>query len=136
MAGKAMNLNGEVLDIGYDVDISAMVDYEWESDEHPTGWNHGTDSPTYSDSLYASGSDVIVNSVEFSTESNFIIQNNEVPFHSINKYIHPATLKQLLNPAVYSNAMSGAFQSKLDNLDPPEYDPGDDYEPDYDDRDY
>jgi hypothetical protein len=136
MAGKAMGLSGEVLDVGFDVDITAKIDYEWESDEHPTGWNHGTDSPTYSSSLYASGTDVLVESVAFSTDSMFLIQDEEVPFHSVNKYIHPATLKQLLNPAIYSQGMLGAFQAQLDKLDPPEYDPGDDYEPDYDDRDY
>ncbi len=137
MAGRAMGLNGQLLDIGYDVDINAKMDYEWETDEHPTGWNHKSDQATYTSSMYPSGTDVIVQSVSFSPDSVFIIQNEEVPFQSINKYVHPATLKQLLNPAVYSRAMSGAFQAQLDKLDPPEND-YDDYsdDRDYDDRDY
>lgn len=136
MAGKAMGLSGEVLDIGFDVNINAKIDYEWETDERPTGWSHKSDRPTYSSSMYPVSTDVMVESVSFSTETPFIIQNEEVPFQSINKYVHPATLKQLLNPAVYSRAMAGAFQAQLDKLDPPEYDSNDDYEPDYDDRDY
>lgn len=136
MAGKAMGLSGQMLDVGFDVDISAKIDYEWVTDERPTGWNYRTDNPTYSTSQYAAGSDVMVESVAFSTDSMFLIQDEEVPFHSVNKYIHPATLKQLLNPAIYSQGMSGAFQAQLEKLDPPEYGPDDDYEPDFDDRDY
>jgi len=135
MAGKAMGISGEVLDIGFDVDVIARVEYEWESDEQPTGWNHGTDSPTYSTSVFAAGSDPIIESVQFSADTPFYIQNDEVPFQEVNKYVHPAVLKQLLNPEVYSKAMAGSFQTQLEKLEPPEYDPsGDDYD-DYDDRD-
>lgn len=132
-----MGIGGQPLDVSFDVDIVARVDYEWESAERPTSWNYKSDNPNYSSTLYAVGTNVMVDSVAFSTDSMFQIQNEDVPFHSVNKYIHPATLKQLLNPEIYSHGMAGKFQAQLEKLDPPENDDYDEYEPDYDnERDY
>jgi DUF2075 family protein len=131
MSGKALNKKNQEVDIGFDVDVVASVGWEWEEDEQPTGWNHKTDTITYSSSTYASCSDVTVDSVTFSQDTNFIINNEEVSLHEAQQYIDPAVLKQLLNPAVYEKLMGSAFESKVENIEPPEQE-FDEPERDYD----
>lgn len=135
MSATAIALNGEAVDLIFSVDVSASVDYFWETDEQPTGWNHSTDRETYSTSYYAEVSPVTIHAVSFDTTSPFTVQDKTVPFQTINKYVHPATLKQLLNPTIYVSALASAFQREVDRLEPPSDDLGDEYEPD-DYKDY
>lgn len=130
-----MGVNNEPLNIHFSVDISAHGSYEWVEEEKPTGWNYKSDSATYSSSTLPSLNGVTVESARFSPNSTFQIQNEEVPLQSIGKYIHPVALKQLLNPAIYQEAMAREFDSYLEDLEPPE-DNFDDFDDDFDDRDF
>ncbi len=135
LSATTINKKSQEILIGFSVDVVADVSYDWEEDEQLTGWNHGTDSPTYSSSVYAVASDPQIHSVQFSHDTNFIIDNEEVSLHEAQQIIDPSVLKQLLNPSEYSKLMASAFNKQVENIDPPEpeFDDGD---RDYDDRDY
>lgn len=135
MAGKAMSINNEPLDVHFVVDIKASGSYEWVEEEKPTGWSYARDTATYSSSTLPSLNGTTIESAKFSPHSTFQVQNEEVPLQSIAKYIHPVALKQLLNPSIYQEAMAREFDSYLEGLEPPE-DNFDDFDDDFDDRDF
>ncbi|HEY6436816.1 MAG TPA: hypothetical protein VIY47_09505 [Ignavibacteriaceae bacterium] len=135
MASIAVGNDGQTHHIGYSLIVSASVDYEWESDEHPTGWNYKTDNATYSSSTYASISNVTMHSIEPDTSSPCYYDNEEVSMETLQQNLPLSTQKQLLNPTTIADLMNSSFANQAEKLDPP--DP-DDYfdEPDYDDRNY
>jgi hypothetical protein len=130
MSGKALNKNNQEVDIEFDVDVVSSASYEWEDDDNPTGWNYSSDQPTYTSSTYASVSDVDVNSVMFSQDTNFIVDGEEISLHEAQQFIDPSVLKQLLNPAIYKKLMDKMFNIKAENMEPPQQ------EFDKPDRDY
>lgn len=58
--------------------------------------------------------------MQFSADTNFIIDNEEVSLHEAQQIIDPTVLKQLLNPAEYSKLMASVFNDKVNNMEPPE----------------
>lgn len=135
MSAKAGNRNGELIDIGYYVDVEASASYEWETDEQPTGWNHSTDNPTYSSYSYASASSPEINSITFTPDQEFYIDNNSFSLHDAQGILDPSVMKQLLNPVIYVPLLGKAIDKKAENLEPPEVEEPDDYY-DWDDGDY
>lgn len=132
--GKVMSNDGNVVDIGFDLDITASAIWEWENDESPTGWNHKTDQPTYTSSVYASVNVPEVTSVSFSTDQDLYIDNNQYSLRDAAQIIGPDVLRQLLNPDLYSKLMAPAFEKESDNIPDPEKD-FDEPDPDYDSYD-
>jgi hypothetical protein len=120
--GKALNREGNVVDIGFDLDIVVSAGWEWEEDESPTGWNYSRDEPTYTSSTYASVGTPEVSSVSFSPEQDFYIDNETYSIRDAQQIIDPNVLRQLLNPAIYSKLMSPAFEKQGENIEQPEPD--------------
>ena len=128
MAGKALDREGNVAEIGFDLDIVASAGWEWEQDESPTGWNYKSDSPTYTTTTFASVNTPVVSSVSFSPEQDFTINGESHSIRNAQKYIDPTVLKQLLNPVLYAKLMGSAFEKEAENMEQPE--------PDFDEPDY
>lgn len=124
MSATVVNKHGEQVTVGYDVDVDASVSVDWETDEQPTGWNYGTDQPTYTSSTYAVASDVSVTSVSFTEGQEFYIDNEVYSLHDAQSIIDPSVLKQLLNPTIYASLMAPSFDRKAEDIEPEE-------EPDY-----
>ena len=122
MAGKALGIDGKVHEIGFDVDVKATADTEWQSDESPTGWNYKTDNPTYTSSEYLSVGDPTITEVKFSEGMAFYVDGNDLYLHDAQKLFDPNTLKQLLNPDIYKKLVGSLFDKKAANVDPPEQD--------------
>ena len=135
MSAKTVNRHGEPVEIGYDVDVEAVADFGWETDEQPTGWNYRTDGPTYTSSMYASVSEPVISSISFTPDQEFYIDNEVYSLYDAQRVIDPAVLKQLLNPQIYIPLMRPSFEKKAEDMEPPEqyYDDYDDYD-DYDMR--
>lgn len=115
--GKAMNKEGNIVDIGFDLDINASAGWEWEHDESPTGWNYSRDQPTYTTSTYASVNIPEINSVSFVPDQDFYIDNETYSVRDAQQIIDPTVLRQLLNPAVYAKLMSPAFNKQGENIE-------------------
>jgi hypothetical protein len=122
VSGKAVNLQGEVVEINFDIDVKANAGISWEEDEQPTGWNYKTDSITYSSSYRPELGDIIVSSVEFSEGMAFYINNEDLYLKDAQRVLGPNVMKQLLNPAIYQKLLVSAFDKKIENIDPPEQD--------------
>lgn len=120
MSATAINKNGEPTEIGYSVDVSAVADINWESDESPTGWNYKLDIPTYTSYEYATSGDISVTSVEFTNGAEFYVNNDAMELREFYQYFDPTVLKQLLNPEIYVNALGSSFDKAVENLEPPE----------------
>lgn len=113
------------------VSVESSGDYEWESDESPTGWNHATDNPTYTSYPYASTSPPKVTSVSFENVE-FSVNGTDYSVQDAQRLIGPIAMKQLLNPAVYEKLLTQPYDNYAEKMDQPEQD---DDGPDYDDRD-
>jgi len=122
MAGKAMGNDGKVHDVGFDVDVKASAGAEWGSDEQPTGWNHRTDSPTYTSSSYLSVGEPEVSLVTFSEGMEFLVDGESHFLQDAQQMITPGAMKQLLNPEFYKKLVGSLFDKKAANVDPPEQD--------------
>jgi hypothetical protein len=138
LSAKAVGNDSLIHEIGYSLNVSASVDYSWETDERPTGWNYSRDDATYSYSTSAVISDVEIHLLSPDTESTCYFDNEEVSMETLQQNLPPATQKQLLNPAIIAGHMENGFQDQAEKLDPPSKDDYDDYERDdgrYDDYD-
>jgi len=133
VTGKALNRQGKPVEITYDVEIASSASVEWEEDESPTGWNHSSDQPTYTSSVYASASTPEVSSVSFIPDQEFYIDGAEYSIQGALEQIDPSVIKQLLHPALYVNLLGPAFDKQAENIEPPEPDFN---EPDYGGDDY
>lgn len=122
MYAKALGLDGKVHEVGFDVDVKASADAEWETDEQPTGWNHSRDEPTYSTSEYLSVGDAVVSEVKFSEGMAFIVDKDDLYLQDAQKLFSHDVFKALLNPDIYKKLVSQLFSKKADNIDPPEPD--------------
>jgi hypothetical protein len=139
LAAKAVGNDGQQHDIGFSANVSASADFSWESDEHPTGWNHKTDSPTYTSTTYAAAGEVTIHLLEPDEDTPCYYDNEEVPMETLQQNLPLATQKQLLNPSTVSRLMEEAFQAEAEKMEAPSEDDYAEYEPDeyYDnDRDY
>jgi len=138
LGAKAIGNDGQQHDIGFSANVSASADISWETDERPTGWNHKTDSETYTSTTYAAAGEVTIHLLEPDGDSPCHYDNEEVPLETLQQNLPLATQKQLLNPSTISKLMDNAFQSEAEEIEPPSGDDYADYEPDdyYDDRDY
>jgi hypothetical protein len=130
ISALAVGNDGKHHEIGYSVSISASADYSWETDERPTGWNHRTDSETWTSTSYAALGDIQVHALEFDPEGVCYYNNEEVSAETLLQNLPHSTQKQLLNPTVISNLMDKTFEAELEELEAPSKD---DYfnEPDY-----
>ena len=130
LSALAVGNDGKHHEIGYSVTVSASADYSWETDESPNGWNHATDSETWSSSSYAALGDIEIHSLEFDPESSCYYNDEEVSAETLLQNLPHATQKQLLNPKMISNLMDKTFEAELEELEVPSKD---DYfnEPDY-----
>jgi hypothetical protein len=121
---------GNPVNLRYLLDISASCDVSTESDESPTGWNHRTDSETYTTQLYSVAGDVTVSSVAFSPDVDAIgINGKEYSVNDAIKVIDPAVIKQLLHPLTYAGVLGPLFDKEAEGIPPSEPDR------DYSDRD-
>jgi len=120
LSATAINRNGQPAAIGYSVDVKAEAGLGWESDESPTGWNHKTDSPTYTSYAYAESGDISVTSVQFTDGAEYYVNNEAMELQEFYQHIDPTALKQLLNPEIYVKALGSEFDRATENLEPPE----------------
>lgn len=118
----ALNKNGQPVNIRYSVDVLAEAEIEWESDDEPTGWNYGTDSPTYTTSSYATSGEISVKNVQFTPGAEYYVGDDAMELQEFQQNFTPDVLKQLLNPAIYAKALAPSFDSSTENLEPPEQD--------------
>jgi len=121
-SGTAINLQGATVKVTFDIDIKAAAPISWEDDEYPTGWNHKTDSITYSSDYRPEVGVIEVSSVEFSDGMAFYINNEDLYLRDAQNILGPDVMKQLLDPVVYQRLLGPAFDKKVENIDPPEQD--------------
>jgi len=131
--GKALNRKGEVVDVGFDLDIKASAGVGWQEDDEPTGWNYKTDNPTYTSYTTAEAGDIAIESIQFSDGMAFIVDNEELYLRDAQQIIDPSVMKQLLDPNVYIKLLNPYFDKKAAEMEPPEQE-FDEPERDYDSR--
>lgn len=135
-SATVLGRNGQPVNIGYDLDITASAEVGWESDESPTGWNYSTDNPTYTSYEYATAGAAQFSNIQFTENQPIIVDDNEMSLHDAQQHIDPAVLKQLLQPELFTQWFNSMFDKKAEDMEPPEADFDEPDRYDYDDRDY
>jgi hypothetical protein len=123
IACKALKKDGSVANVLYQVDVEAEAALDWETDDRPVGYNYSSDTIRYSTVQYAVTGNPVVTSVSFS--DNFNIDGDDVNIRDAQQVLNPESIKQLLNPALYSKLLDKSFSDYAENMEPPEvdYDP-------------
>jgi hypothetical protein len=124
--------HGQLHSILYTTNVKARCDYEWETIDHPTGWNYKSDQPTYTSYEVPTANDILIQSVSFNADSEFNIDNQDLPIQeAINKF-GKDIVKELLNPDIIRKAMAPGFKREIDSLEPYYEEPEDRRDYDYD----
>jgi hypothetical protein len=92
----------------------------FETDESPTGWNHRTDSPTYTSYTSAVIGDISLTSVGFSPGTEIGIDGQDYSFSDALKIIDANVMKQILNPRVYTKILGPEFEKEAADINPEE----------------
>lgn len=122
MSARVQSKNGQPIDIGYSVDVTAKADIDWESDDYPSGWDYSRDEPTFTSSSNPIFGDILVTSVTFTPNGSFVVDNEETSLSVLQQHVDPHVLKQLLNPSLYVTELNPLFVKAIENLEPPEPD--------------
>ena len=120
-------LDGKPKEIGWDVQVNAIGDVEWQTEETPIGWNYKTDSPTYSTYAHAVPVDMKFEEISFKEGSTIHIDGEDLPIEQAQSVIDIRILKSLLDPKLYENQIAEYVDSKVAEMESSDFEPDDDY---------
>lgn len=110
--------------ISYDLDISASSEFDWESDESPTGWNYSTDDATYGSYEYAVTGPTEFSYIQFADGSPLMINDRQMSLEEAQQIIDPTVLQQLLQPQLFVSWFDSMFEKHAEDLTPSSPDDG------------
>jgi hypothetical protein len=134
LSADSLSQNGQVVGIGYDINVSVKAPYSWESDESPSGYNYSNDTIQYSSSTYASVGDPMFTSISLSTEQPMIVGDNEMSAQDAQQVLDPNVFKAVLDPRLYQAFFAKQMTAQADKMEAPEPDFNEPDRDDYDDR--
>lgn len=121
MSATVLDRRNNPVDIGYTVNVSLEYELDWDGDEEPTGWNYGTDQPTYTTSSWGVAGKLLSANVEF-IDVPFIIGDDEVAMKDALQALNPESIRHLLDPKIYENVLGSLIDEKAKEADLPEPD--------------
>ncbi len=107
----------------YILDIQAKVPVEWEEDGNPTGWNHKSDSITYSNVQVPFPGQLAIISLSFKKDYPITVDGADMSLQDAARSLGMDTIKGLLNPQLYMDSLNKLFNDQIENLDPPDNSP-------------
>lgn len=123
LLATVLDKNNKPVEIQYSVDISSEVDYGWDEDESPTGWNYAADDASYESHAYATIGDVEITQPITFVDNSFVIGGvDDLAIHDIEQYVNSESLQQLLDPKNYINIIEQEFKNEAENMTPEEND--------------
>lgn len=117
MYAKVLNKQNQKVSIVYTADVRATAGISWETDEIPTGWNYKNDSVIYSTSSFATPDEIKITNISFNRDDPITIGHDEYTVEEMQQILHPMSIKALLNPTVFAQALEPYFNRKAEEIE-------------------